>query len=410
MAKISSIPSYPEKTSPVGADTVIGTDSQDSNATKQFPVSGIIDAVANSGDVVTSVTGSSDVSATPSTGDVSVGLTDTGVVAADYDYASVTVDSKGRVTQASTGTPVTSLNTLDGSIGVIAGDGVSVVTSAGDNTITINSTGSGGSGSVTQVLGGTGLDTVPVGGIITTGTINLTDTTVTPNTYNLATVTVDQQGRITDASDGPSIDLQYVLNNGGVANSGNITLAGGGVIAQSVVVNSVNSGTISVLDLTVDESLIDGTGTTGTIGQVLVSDPTLNGGIGGVVWSDPGTYVAKVTISSGDLNAATPVTVVASPGANKYIQVVSASAKYNYGTTSYGFNLPLKLYSNVSTPQFELDENFLQLPVSQIQAMSLTTSGALTVNTALFFAPSAVPTQAGDGDLELNVQYRIVEF
>ena len=185
MAKISSIPSYPEKTSQVGADTVIGTDSQDSNATKQFPVSGIIDAVANSGDVVTSVTGSSDVSATPSTGDVSVGLTDTGVVAADYDYASVTVDSKGRVTQASTGTPVTSLNTLDGSIGVIAGDGVSVVTSAGDNTITINSTGSGGSGSVTQVLGGTGLDTVPVGGIITTGTINLTDTTVTPNTYNL---------------------------------------------------------------------------------------------------------------------------------------------------------------------------------------------------------------------------------
>ncbi len=51
MAKISSIPSYPEKTSPVGADTVIGTDSQDGNATKQFPVSGIV-ALAQGGGTI----------------------------------------------------------------------------------------------------------------------------------------------------------------------------------------------------------------------------------------------------------------------------------------------------------------------------------------------------------------------
>ena len=44
MAKISSVPSYPLKSTPVGADTVIGTDSQTvDKETKQFTVQGIVD-------------------------------------------------------------------------------------------------------------------------------------------------------------------------------------------------------------------------------------------------------------------------------------------------------------------------------------------------------------------------------
>ena len=114
---------------------MIGTEATD-DSTKNFTVQDIADFTLNpaNGSVVNSVTGSSDVSATPTTGDVSVGLTDTTVVAGEYDYATVTVDSKGRVTQATTGTPVTSLNTLDGSIAVVAGDGTSVITNAPPNT------------------------------------------------------------------------------------------------------------------------------------------------------------------------------------------------------------------------------------------------------------------------------------
>jgi hypothetical protein len=34
----------------------------------------------------------------------------------------------------------------------------------------------------------------------------------------------------------------------------------------------------------------------------------------------------------------------------------------------------------------------------------------LTENTELNFAPASVPSSTGDGNLELNIQYRIVEF
>ena len=45
MAKIGNAASYPLKSTPVGADTVIGTDSAANNATKQFPLSGIASLV-----------------------------------------------------------------------------------------------------------------------------------------------------------------------------------------------------------------------------------------------------------------------------------------------------------------------------------------------------------------------------
>jgi len=398
MAKIQT---YPDGAPLDGKEKLIGTDVNDNNATKNFTVQDVADYTLDQSNVVNSVTGTAPVVVNPTSGDANVSLATITGVANDYQYANITVDQYGRVTAAGDGTPVTQLNGLDGAVTLSPGANVSITPGA-SNELVIASTGGGATG-VTQIDTGIGLEGGP---ITTTGTIDLSNTGVAGGTYTTPQITVNLQGQITSASN-INVDLQHVLDNGALANNVGITLTNGGVIATSGVFNSTNVGNATCLDLTVDEQILDRNGNFGTDGQILVAD---NSGSGGVVWTDPGTYVATATVSSAQLIAATPVEIVAAPGAGKYIQVVSASAKYNYGSVTYSFAAPLKLYTNSSAPQFELDEAYLQVPVSQIRAMSLTTSGALTENTELNFAPASIPAANGDGDLQLNVQYRIVEF
>ena len=85
--------------------------------------------------------------------------------------------------------------------------------------LTWNSTITSGSGTVTQINTGVGL----IGGPITTaGTISMEDTAVVPGAYNAANIVVDQQGRITFASQGQSsgVIIQDTPPSGAV--SGNL--------------------------------------------------------------------------------------------------------------------------------------------------------------------------------------------
>jgi len=152
---------------------------------------------------------------------------------------------------------------------------------------------------------------------------------------------------------------------------------------------------------------INGAGAT-TIGASKVTAAMLN-------FTITANLEATLTIASASVLAlnGTPVTIVAAPGAGKYIEVISASATMTFVSAAYAANTTLRLINaGASVPQLQDTAILISTVTKNTRFKDVTSATAgqtqIIANTALQVDVAIGNPTTGDSIIKVKVVYRIV--